>query len=69
MTPLTDLERVNDTLSERDLMIMKEDNGRYSVYRINRGAGYARCDTYTCLRGNYDSVEQALASLGERQCA
>jgi hypothetical protein len=63
-----DLERANRALSKRDLYLMREHDGRYSVYYINRGAGYAGYDTYTRLRGSstYDTVQQALASLGER---
>jgi hypothetical protein len=36
--PADQLEVVNDALNPADLMVMQQDNGAFSLYRIERGA-------------------------------
>jgi hypothetical protein len=33
-----DIERLNQQLAPRDICVMQEDNGLYTIYRIERGA-------------------------------
>jgi hypothetical protein len=64
---LQDLERINAELSGRNLCLMQLDNLKFAFYRINRGAGYGGYDTYTRLRGGYDSVQSALEHAPRRR--
>jgi hypothetical protein len=38
LIPADQLEVVNDALIPADLMVMRQDNGAFSLYRIERGA-------------------------------
>ena len=59
------LERINASLAARDLVIMQQDNLRYALYRIERGAvqvpGHAECyDGYRRVGRSYQTLMAAM---------
>jgi hypothetical protein len=63
------LERVNQALASRNLMVMQEDDGKFSLYRIERGAVAMhgpRYDRYVKLGGlNVSTLAQVEAAVRE----
>jgi hypothetical protein len=69
---LTQIERANTELAPHDLTIFRQNNGRYSLCRIERGGvrieGHPPYDGYVRVGKSYATLEEALAA-GRRRVA
>jgi hypothetical protein len=57
------LERANATLAARDLYLMQQNNGRYAVFRIERGQAYGGYDRYVRVGRSHSTVDAALQAV------
>jgi hypothetical protein len=51
-----DIERLNQQLAPRDVCVMQEDNGLYTIYRIERGQAYGGYDKYVPASRSYRAI-------------
>src|SRR5262245_26777242 len=59
------LEHINEQLAAHDLMVMQQNNLRYAIYRINRGAVAlhgTRYDTYARVGRSHPTLAAALTA-------
>jgi hypothetical protein len=59
---LTEIEQANAELDAGDLMVFEQANGRFALYRIERGAAAYGYDRYVRLGSSYPTLAQALAA-------
>jgi hypothetical protein len=59
------LEEINTDLSPRNLAVMRQANGKFSIYKIERGAANG-FDRYVRTGKAFETLEAAVASLMRR---